>query len=273
MNTMNSMNTMNFQYCNNCGNTGHIYRNCKLPVLSYGIVCFTDDKKLLMIQRKDSIAYIEFLRGKYELHKPDYILTLLNGCSVSERELINSLSFDELWDRMWFTNQQKHQTDRMIKEYHKSKNMFERLQTSQLKELISSCTNMYETPEWEFPKGRRSRRESNIDCAIREFEEECDLNTDEYTIFKNVIPISEEYTGSNGVRYKHVYYYALYKGSRDLSINQEKYEQYSEIGDIQWLTIPECQLKIRTEHPTKKDIIDKLDQFLLHWEQHFTLKE
>ena len=30
-------------YCNNCGNKGHIYRNCKFPVLSYGIICINND--------------------------------------------------------------------------------------------------------------------------------------------------------------------------------------------------------------------------------------
>ena len=67
-------------YCNNCGNYGHLYRNCKLPIMSYGILSFYNEKdglenglklknelknglggegtnkyttKLLMIQRKD----------------------------------------------------------------------------------------------------------------------------------------------------------------------------------------------------------------------------
>ena len=27
-------------YCNNCGNEGHLYRQCRLPVLSYGVLLF-----------------------------------------------------------------------------------------------------------------------------------------------------------------------------------------------------------------------------------------
>ena len=27
-------------YCNNCGNVGHVYKNCRHPILSYGIVLF-----------------------------------------------------------------------------------------------------------------------------------------------------------------------------------------------------------------------------------------
>ena len=49
-------------YCNNCGNEGHLYRQCRLPVLSYGIICINSENKILMIRRKDSLSYLEFLR-------------------------------------------------------------------------------------------------------------------------------------------------------------------------------------------------------------------
>tara|TARA_B110000495_G_C23035054_1_gene617838 strand:+ start:53 stop:847 length:795 start_codon:yes stop_codon:yes gene_type:complete len=261
-------------YCNNCGNEGHLYRHCNLPVLSYGILCFTQDKKILMIQRKDSIAYIEFLRGKYDLHKPTYIVELLNSCSVSERILINTLTFDELWSKLWFSDgNDRPQTERMIKEYNVSKKMFNILKPSDLDSYIAECDCNYDTPEWEFPKGRRSSREKNIVCAVREFEEETDLIKEEYTLLENIVPISEEYTGSNGVRYKHIYYYALYKGTKVLSINPEKHEQFSEIGDIKWLTIDECKSKIRVEHPTKLDIIQKVSEFMMNWNKDLILKE
>ena len=42
-------------YCNNCGNEGHLYRQCRLPVLSYGILILNSDNHLLMIRRKDSL--------------------------------------------------------------------------------------------------------------------------------------------------------------------------------------------------------------------------
>ena len=268
------MNRMNV-YCNNCGNESHLYRNCKLPVLSYGILCFTEEHKILMIQRKDSISYIEFLRGKYDLNNPAYILDLLNTCSLEERKRIQSYSFDDLWNILWFSGKnKKKQTDRMVKEYHKSKGMFERLHESkQLCKLVDKCHKEYETPEWEFPKGRRSTREGNMDCATREFEEETDLSSDEYILFRNVIPLSEEFTGSNGVRYKHIYYLALYSGQRELSINGDRYEQYSEIGDLQWLSMEESHSKIRDEHPTKRLVIHKLQEFMTQWKNDFQLND
>ena len=260
-------------YCNNCGNKGHIYRNCKFPVLSYGIICINNEK-LLMIQRKDSICYIEFLRGKYKLENTSYINSLLNRCSVKERHLLSIHTFDELWDKLWFSGKEKKtQTERMIKEYTNSKHKFEQLQQTNLSQLIEQCKNNYDTPEWEFPKGRRSTRESNLQCAIREFEEETDLQSNDYILLENVTPISEEYTGSNNVRYKHIYYIAIYQGVKDLTININKYEQYSEIGDIQWLSVEECYSKIRKDNNTKNDIISSINKFINHWKDDFILKE
>lgn len=260
---------MNIPYCNNCGCEGHLYRNCKYPVMSYGIIIFNKDNKILMIQRKNSIAYIEFLRGKYKLENTDYILKLFNCFSVDERKSITDFPFDTLWNNLW-TKVGKVQTDRMIKEYTISKKKFN---SFSCKDIVDKCNKSYNTPEWEFPKGRRSNRESNIKCAIREFEEETDLNSDEYILLENIIPSSEEYTGSNGVRYKHIYYYAIYKGSRELTINMDKYEQYSEIGDIQWLTVDECYHKIREENPTKNNIIHNIDEFMKNWNKDFILKK
>ena len=257
-------------YCNNCGNEGHLYRHCRLPVLSYGILCI-DNGKLLMIQRKDSLSYIEFLRGKYDIYDTKYLVKLFNGCSVAERGNIKNLTFDELWDKLWFSLEPKTQTDRMIKEYQKSKGNFGNLKN--LNELLDMCHTKYDTPEWEFPKGRRGNRETNMKCAIREFEEETDLTDNEYILLDNVVPISEEYIGSNGVRYKHIYYVAFYKGERELKINTERYEQYSEIADLGWLPFDECFKILRKEQSTKNDVLKKLQKFNEMWTNDFNLKE
>ena len=44
-------------YCNNCGNYGHLYKNCRHPILSYGIILYhkckeTNEIKIVMIERK-----------------------------------------------------------------------------------------------------------------------------------------------------------------------------------------------------------------------------
>jgi len=277
------MEIMNTHYCNNCGNYGHLYRQCKLPVLSYGILVFNVNSgvnKLLMIQRKDSISYIEFIRGKYELSNPEYIIQLFTNCSIKEKEFLKNHTFNEIWDNLWIkvTNQ----SERIKNEYKKSSHLFSRLldgityndKKYTLQELIECSMNNYATPEWEFPKGRRSNRENNIKCAIREFEEESGLSSNDYTLLENVSPISETYKGSNGVNYKHVYYLAFYKGTDTKpKIDSGKYEQYSEISDIQWLTIDECRAKIRPYNISKYGIINFSENFINNYQSEFTLKE
>ena len=74
-------------YCNNCGIKGHVYKDCKQPVLSCGNLIFRKDgeiPKILMVQRKDSLCYIEFIRGKYDIQDYKYIISLFNKCSFKE---------------------------------------------------------------------------------------------------------------------------------------------------------------------------------------------
>ena len=41
-----------------------------------------------MIQRKDSLCYIEYLRGKYDIYNIPYIQILIDKCSTEEKERI-----------------------------------------------------------------------------------------------------------------------------------------------------------------------------------------
>ena len=55
--------------CNNCGNYGHLFYNCKKPITSLGILVYRRNEngniEYLMVQRKDTLGYVDFLRGKY----------------------------------------------------------------------------------------------------------------------------------------------------------------------------------------------------------------
>ena len=78
----------NHYFCNNCGKSGHTFNQCKNPITSVGIICFTKHKggfKFLLICRKDSLGYIEYLRGKYPLYNKGYIQNLINEMSIDEK--------------------------------------------------------------------------------------------------------------------------------------------------------------------------------------------
>jgi hypothetical protein len=51
--------------CLNCDREGHTFKKCLMPVKSYGIVAFTRKRnmlKFLLIQRKDTMGYTDFMR-------------------------------------------------------------------------------------------------------------------------------------------------------------------------------------------------------------------
>ena len=266
-------------YCNNCGNVGHVYKNCRHPILSYGIVLFHKDEKsdtkIIMIERKDSLSYIEFLRGKYSsIYSIDYISLLFSRFSENELKKINENTFDDLWNNLWI------HTDtiniRIKKEYSKSKDKFNRLKSGiiykgekiDIQYLANKAkeTNIFTMNEWEIPKGRRKQYENNKECAKREFKEETNITDKNFILYENIIPLIEEYKGINGVRYKHVYYIGRSNDLIELKINMENKDQYTEIKNIKWLTQKESLECIRDYDDSKKSLINKAFSFIKNHE-------
>ena len=255
------------KYCNNCGNEGHYYRECRYPILSYGIILYDDSEKenikIVLIERKNSLSYIEFLRGKYDINNNDYIQLLFNRMHNEEKNLILNHDFDILWKNLWVNL--NNLNNRIKKEYTKSKNYFKILQTNakyNLKYFFDNSDNKYNENEWEIPKGRRNNREKNKCCAIREFTEETNISEDKYKIFNNIIPLIEEYTSINNVNYKHVYYIAKINIYEEVRINPNNENQILEVKSIKWLNKDECLEKIRIYSDKKIDIIKRFFSFI-----------
>ena len=111
-------------YCGNCGKKGHNYRNCLAPIISLGIVLVDkrhSKKKYLMIQRRDTLGFVEFMRGKYSINNINYIKKLFKIMSKKERELILNNDFDTLWDKLWMKNDNRYS----FNEHKISKSKFE----------------------------------------------------------------------------------------------------------------------------------------------------
>ena len=272
-------------YCNNCGNYGHLYRNCRHPILSYGIILYNKEKetnqyRIVLVERKDSLSYIEFIRGKYK--NPlnyDYIQLLIGRMTEEEKGNLLKYDFDTLWKKLWIHIDTVNQ--RIQKEYLKSKVIFDQLKAGNIKKdkmiyslqtIIETTKENYTMNEWEIPKGRRKNYENNKDCAIREFEEETNIGFSSYRLINNIIPLVEEYKGINNVRYKHIYYLGEIDTLVNLEVNMENRDQYTEIKNIQWLTEEECYQKIRHYDSNKKKVIEKVFQFLNTHSKYVTIK-
>ena len=113
----------NTLYCGNCGKYGHVYRKCLAPIISYGIIIFKkiDNKlKYLLVQRKDTLGFVEFMRGKYNLENINYIIKLFKIMTLDERIEIISNDFDTIWNKLWMNQDNKQYHN----EYETSKKKF-----------------------------------------------------------------------------------------------------------------------------------------------------
>jgi len=247
-------------YCNNCGKRGHAFRSCTDPVISYGIILIDSPiipvktlPKILMVRRKDSMAFTEFLRGKYELDNIPYITNLLSNMTKSEHTFLVTLSFDELWTLHWGVGRDHHS-----KEFEVSKEKFSNLVMA---ELVAGLEG-YNESEWGFPKGRRAPRESDMDCAIREFSEETNIPRDSYVICKNLL-LTETFTGTNGIPYRHDYFVAMLRDPDSIDLQQTMTTmQKKEVSAIEWKTIEQCKEITRPHYIQRSTLLESFKRII-----------
>lgn len=247
-------------FCNNCGMKGHGFRECKDPITSYGVILIrepsipVDPNKVfvLMIRRKDSLAFCEFLQGRYDPTNTEFVQTLLSNMTIPELHSLKTKSFDALWTELWGVGNDYHS-----KAYTESKIKFESLRTSH---LLQNAESLFVEPEWGFPKGRRNSRENNIACAVREFTEETNIPRDAYVLCKNLM-FQETFKGTNNVEYRHVYFLAFLRGSVDL-YNPLTETQKQEISRVQWMSLSDCRLLIRPHYKERIELLDSFERSL-----------
>jgi len=239
--------------CNNCGNTGHLFYNCKKPITSFGIVCYriNEQKEIeyLLIQRKDSLGYVDFLRGKYNENNNFQLKNIINEMTETEKENILKCSYSELWDKLWNKTNEKYDI--------KNEEKFNYIKLN--KSHFFDTTIKWFEPEWGFPKGRRNYKERDIDCAIREFEEETGYSKNNLIFIKNLNPFEEIFTGSNLKSYKHKYFLTYIPYVK--SLIDDNYQK-SEIGNMKWFTHSSCLEKIRFYNIEKIDILNSINNLL-----------
>ena len=264
MSSMNN-NKINNNICNNCGKHGHMFHQCKLPITSYGIILFgSSDQglKFLMIRRKDSFGYIDFIRGKYSPYNIEQIEKCIDGMSMEEKTRILTEPFDVLWKLLWGDSnisQYKSEESCSCKKFETIKNgLFINEQYTNLSEIVSKSETSWSETEWEFPKGRRNFQEKDLDCALREFEEETGLVQKDITVVDNLLPFEEVFIGSNHKSYKHKYFLAHMNKMEQSMQNFQK----SEVSKLEWKTLRECLESIRPYNLEKKNMILKINKML-----------
>ena len=253
-----------FNFCNNCGKNGHQFHSCKHPITSVGLISFRmfhNKLQYLMIRRKHSLGFVEFMRGKYPLYNYNYLLNIFNEMSVYEKEKIRNSSFDELWNYLWGENIgiQYRGEEKISREKYNSLTVgIEAKECYTLHSLIENSDTSWVEPEWGFPKGRRNFQEKDLNCALREFEEETGYIKSNIKLVQNIIPYEEIFTGSNMKSYKHKYFL----GFIDPNIETTNTFQETEVSEVKWLNYDDCKNKIRPYNLEKINILNKVNKVL-----------
>lgn len=257
-----------YNFCNNCGKVGHAFHQCKHPITSTGIIAFrksTNTSKLeyLMIRRKDTLGFVDFMRGKYPIYCKRYLMNIINEMTQNEKKKLLSNTFNQLWNELWGGNIGIQYRG----EEKTSKDKFNILRDEgivcgavkyTLKSLIEESNTNWIEPEWGFPKGRRNYQEKDLHCALREFEEETGYPKTCLKIIQNVNPFEEIFTGSNYKSYKHRYYIA-YMDATNISL---KPHQTTEVSKVDWKDFTQVLRCIRPYNIEKQIITKNVNKLL-----------
>lgn len=250
--------------CRNCGMHGHIYKTCPHPIVSFGLICYRrthGTPQYLMIQRKDSLSFMEFVRGKYDPHDHPYISKLLSHMTTQERSMLMEMSFEDLWNHIWFQKAiQRHTAD-----LEEARRKFQQLKNGVVREdavsytlqsLVADTTTPFTEPEWGFPKGRRRLREADVGCAVREFCEETGFAPRDVRICESIKPFEEVFYGTNAILYRHVYFIAelVNNQEREVVIDPLNLNQAREVQQARWFSYEEVLDHIRAHNLERKEL-------------------
>jgi 8-oxo-dGTP pyrophosphatase MutT (NUDIX family) len=207
-----------------------------------------------MVKRKDSMAYMEFIRGKYEMGDPAYYERLVGNMTIPEQNSIVSEEFDTLWTRLWGQGRDTHSA-----EYEISKSKYYQLDRA---DIIRRNRSKYSDPEWGFPKGRRARGETDSECAVREFFEETNISPEAYTLHPN-LKFVETFRGTNNVLYRHIYFVALLRDSKIVNLKQKlTFMQSKEVSEVDWKSMSECRSIIRPHYTERIALMSDVERLI-----------
>lgn len=220
-----------------------------------------------MIQRKDSLCYVEFIRGNYDLKNRNYMLGLFDRMTENEKNKLRNNSFDVLWNGLWVDNNKRnHSNYRHTRDkFHKLKNGFhlrsnDTLVFVSLDTLLDMSKNSLFEQEWDFPKGRRKLGEKDFTCALREFQEESNVSADEVVFYDPYKHFEEIYLSNNKIRYKNIYFIAEYintQCSESLPLfDSNNINQTKEVRDVQWLSYDLVLSKLKDRQFEKTELFN-----------------
>lgn len=209
------------------------------------------DLKFLMLTKKYTYGFYDFINNKYNIENNIQIGNLINEMTEEELKLILTESFNTLWKLI-------HKKQKYPLRYEKN---FNKVKSRIKSNIYKIKKNIFKTPDWEFPKGKREKNDNNdLDTAIREFKEETGLNDNDFKVFDNIKPLVENYKGTDELNYAYFYYIAIIKPNVQIKINNTR--ETSNIGLYSYFS---SLNNIREYQKERKIILENIFNDIVQW--------
>lgn len=192
--------------------------------------------EIVMIQKRYTFQFFNFVMGCYK-NEGTFLIEMLSHMTSEEKLAIFRLDFETMWYILWLSKPSKYVNNVFTKRYLAKKDIFEKNFSAnngaKIKKLIDLSNNS--DTQWEIPKGRREKKETHVDTAVREFSEETGIREKDYTILLNEAPIIEAFTDGN-VSYLNRYFLAI-PGINDIrpKLRFSSKTQPLEVRAIRWI--------------------------------------
>ena len=105
-----------------------------------------------MIRRKNTFGYIDIIKGKYNIDNFILMQNLVNVMTINEKNDIVNFTFEELWNKMWLYPTAY--SDDVKSKFNRNLN--------KIKQYINKSNTAWIEQEWEFPKGRKNIKETDM---------------------------------------------------------------------------------------------------------------
>lgn len=220
--------------------------------------CSAHGLLFLMVQRKDTMAYTDLVRGIYPNEQPErdqIISTFVQELICEEREKLLMMPFQQIWDDLWLNHGRSH-----ANEFAVARAKFDQIK---IRKLLEEIPCRWTQQEFGFPKGRRNMNEGVRQCAVREFCEESGYLASELTIVSEE-PFIERFRGTNNKEYRHVYYVArVHADAKGPRFDPNNIQQAAEIRQVAWFTYEQCLAVMRPYDTAKKETFERIHATLI----------
>lgn len=239
---------------------------------SFGIACCKPTEngvQLLMIKKRFTYAYFDFIFGKYDSKDIRGLKELFGRMTYWEKMLIMEGDFNAMWNRLMNTNKNTRLVPRSDIEscYPAKKQRFENLFRSDQRRLREALNNTpIADPIWELPKGHPIKGERPIDTAIREFKEETGGTLADYDILYDCRPIVQTYKNGKNT---HIitYFLAIAHKNWTPKLDFSSYEQTLEVECVRLLPLEQIKF-LNYKQVNHKRMIDLASRTVALFKKH-----